>query len=328
MNNLRLVEYAVALEGHRSFARAAQAMRVTQPTFSRGIAALEADLGVRLFDRSTRRVEPTPEGIVFLQRAAAVLAEVVRLRHALDDHQSLRFGQLTIGVGPYPLDISVLETVARLASRHPSLHIKILEGKWREFGPRLLTREVELAVMEASIVRLDPRFHVEMLPSHVGGYFCRAGHPLSDRRGLSLNELFQYPFVGIAIAERAMQQFDQGLPPGILTDPATGDLTPRITVTSVEAIRQIVKRTDGIGLCALTQVAEDVHKGTVVVLDVEVEPLRTGYGIGWLRERTLSPAAQLFVRMIKQVEAEVCTAPPPPAASRASPGRRRARGRR
>ena len=50
--NIRLLEYVVALDEHRSFRRAAEAMRVTQPAFSRGVAALEASLGARLFDRS------------------------------------------------------------------------------------------------------------------------------------------------------------------------------------------------------------------------------------------------------------------------------------
>ena len=74
MKDLRLLEFAVALDRQRSFGRAAESMRVTQPRFSRGIAALEADLGVRLFDRSTRHVRPTPAGTVFLERATALLA--------------------------------------------------------------------------------------------------------------------------------------------------------------------------------------------------------------------------------------------------------------
>ena len=64
MNNLRLLEYALALDKHRSFHRAAQAVRVTQPTFSRGIAAFEATLGARLFDRSNRHVESMPGGVL------------------------------------------------------------------------------------------------------------------------------------------------------------------------------------------------------------------------------------------------------------------------
>jgi DNA-binding transcriptional LysR family regulator len=123
MNNLRQIALAVALDRHWSFAAAAEAMHVSQPAFSRGIAALESDLGVRLFDRSTRHVQTTPAGVVFLRRAVALLAGAGRLRQALNDYEGLQSGKLSIGVGPYPLEISVLESVARLASRHPSLTI-------------------------------------------------------------------------------------------------------------------------------------------------------------------------------------------------------------
>lgn len=296
-----MVEYAVALDRYRSFARAAAAVHVTQPTFSRGVAALERDLGVRLFDRSTRSVEPTPEGVVFLSGAAGLLEDAKRLRHALVDYRGLNSGQLVVGVGPYPLGISVIEAVARMVRSHPGLHIRLMEGEWREFGARLLSREVEVAVMETSIVTMDPRFEVEPLPAHAGCFFTRHGHPLADRARLALAEVLQYPFVATAIGGRILQQFRPGVA-SLHVDPPTGDLMPHIAITSVEAMREIVARTDGVGICIRAQISEGLRRKRFVVLDVDFPAPRTGYGVAWLRDRTLSPAAKEFVATIRAVE--------------------------
>lgn len=325
MKNLRLIEYAVALERHRSFARAAATMRVTQPTFSRGVAALEKDLGVRLFDRSTRAVEPTPEGALFLSRASGLLEEASRLREALADYQSLKTGQLVIGVGPYPLGISVLESVARLARSHPQLHIRLIEGEWREFGARLLRREVDVAVMETSIVAIDPRFQVEVLPVHPGCFFTRAGHPLAGRKGLTLHQVLEYPLVATAIGGRVLQHFGSGAP-GLTVEPATGDLMPRISITSVEAMREIVRRTDGIGMCTPPQIAGELQRGRFAVIDTGFDVPSSGYGVTWLRDRSLSPAARAFIATIQSVEADIAEPAKPLAPSRklrSKPDRRR-----
>lgn len=304
MIDLRFLKFAVSLDQHRNFGRAALAMGTTQPSFSRGIAALEATLGTRLFDRTNRRVEPTPVGTVFLARARLLLADEAALREALDEFKGVRSGRVRIGAGPYPLDLSVSECVARLAARYPHLQIELLEGQWRDFAPRLLSGEVDVAVMESSIVAADSRFQVELLPAQQGLFFCRSGHPLAKRRGVTLAEILGFPLVGVRLPLRV-------LPPaaarsrGLAMDPTTGDMLPRITTTSVAASRAIVKRTDGIGLGVRVQLAEDVRQGHLVILDFKDARLKTNYGITYLRDRSLSPAAEAFVAMLKEVEAEI-----------------------
>ncbi len=302
--NLRLIEYAVALDRHRSFARAAQAMRVTQPTFSRGIAALERNFNAQLFVRSSRRVEPTPEGAVFLSHAERLLADAAHLHDALGNFQGLRSGRVVVGVGPYPLDLSVIECVVRLAADHPLLQIELVEGQWREFGPKLLSGAVEVAVVEASILSEDPRFDVEMLPIHNGCFYCRREHPLASRSGVSLADILEYPIVGLRLPARG---FSAGkLAPKRLTlDPITGDFVPHIVTTSIATAREIVKRTDGIGIAAPIQLAEDVRGGSIAVLAADTSTLRSGYGIARLRDKVLSPGARTFIDTLKKVESEL-----------------------
>ncbi len=245
---------------------------------------------------------PTQAGAALLSRARSLLADAAALRDAVDDHKGLRSGHLRVGVGPYPLDLSVGETVARIAARHPLLQIELIEGGWRDFGPKLLAGEVEVAVMESSIVAADPRYQVEALPTHQGCLYCRQGHPLAGRRGLTLAQILAYPLVGVRIPATKLTAASAGAH-GLLPDPVTGDLMPRVTTTSFAASRAIIRRTDGIGMAVSVQIADDVRRGELAILDFAATTLKTEYGITYLRGRSLPPAVREFIDTLKEVEA-------------------------
>src|SRR3954469_11134629 len=74
--NLQQLEYIVAVDTHRHFAKAAEKTFVTQPTLSMMIQKLEGELGIRIFDRSKQPVVPTKEGQEVIGRAKQILADV------------------------------------------------------------------------------------------------------------------------------------------------------------------------------------------------------------------------------------------------------------
>ncbi len=125
--NLQQLEYVIAVDTHRHFARAAEKVFVTQPTLSMMIRKLEDELGVRIFDRSRQPVEPTPEGRNIIIRARQILADVGALR---DMTQELRFevsGELRLAViptlAPYLLPLFLKSFV----EKYPSLKTTIRE---------------------------------------------------------------------------------------------------------------------------------------------------------------------------------------------------------
>lgn len=303
MNRLRLLEFAIALDHHRNFARAAQAMHVTQPSFSRAIAMLESRLGARLFDRNNREVRPTAAGATLLQRARRLLADHAAIGDALDAQRTLRSGSVAIVAGPYPLEISVAEAVIRLCSRHPQLHVEVIEGDWRRLGSLMLSRGIELGLFDISLVASDHRFVAEPLPAHPGHFFCRAQHPLAGRSRLPLRELLSYPFVGIRGPYEVLADAAR-IDAGLKIDETLGDIVPRVSTTSMATARKVVRHTDGFGLATLAQLEDDLQLGRLVTLDVDWPGTATGYGLITPRGRTLSPAAAALAGLIREVEAE------------------------
>jgi DNA-binding transcriptional LysR family regulator len=124
MNDLRLIRYAAALGQHRNFARAAEALNLTQPSLSRGIAQLERSLGLRLFDRTRKGVFPTAFGRVLLERGEAVLRSEAALRRDLQLLGGLEAGSLAVSAGPLPSEISVATAIARVLRAHPHLVVE------------------------------------------------------------------------------------------------------------------------------------------------------------------------------------------------------------
>lgn len=303
MNQLRLLEFAVALDHHRNFARAAQAMHVTQPSFSRAIASLESRLKVRLFDRSNREVQPTAAGRTLLARARRLLADHAAIGDALDAQRTLRSGSVTIATGPYALEISVIEAVVRLTRKHPRLQVEVIEGDWQRLGALMLARGIELAVFDTRLIATDHRLRVEALPAHRGHFYCRAGHPLAGRTGLQLQQVLAYPFVGNRGPYQPLADA-AGAGAGLQIDAATGDIRPMISTTSAAAARAIVRRTDGVGLATLPQLQDELKRQGLSILDVEWSGMYSAYGLVSLREHVLSPAAEALAAMIREVEAE------------------------
>src|ERR687885_2098680 len=94
---LRQLRYLVALAEERSFTRAASKVLVAQPALSQQIAKLEAELGVPLVDRTTRRVGMTEAGERLVEHARRVLKEVDVAQEELADLAGVRGGRPTIG---------------------------------------------------------------------------------------------------------------------------------------------------------------------------------------------------------------------------------------
>src|SRR5512139_343573 len=145
------------LAKHRNFARAAEALHVTQPALSRSIAGLEAALGEKLFNRTRQGVEPTAFGELLLSRGRALLDGATELEREFTLMRGLDIGEVRVGAGAYPAELSVGRAVGQLMNRHPTLRVDLTTTDLRAIVDGVLTRRLDLAVVELSLVDHDPR---------------------------------------------------------------------------------------------------------------------------------------------------------------------------
>jgi DNA-binding transcriptional LysR family regulator len=126
MDRLQTLEMFVAVADRGGFAAAARALRVSPPAVTRGIAELEARLGVVMFHRSTRAVTLTDEGAGFLDKARRIIIELGDAERALSGTQSEPRGQLYVTAPVAFGRLHVLPVVTELLDRHVDLKIRMM----------------------------------------------------------------------------------------------------------------------------------------------------------------------------------------------------------
>ena len=119
--DIKLLRQMLSLAKHRNFARAAESLHISQPALSRSISNLEETLGVQLFDRTSGGVVPTAYGRLILERGREIVAKESELRREIRLMQGIEIGELAIGAGPFPFEISVGPAVSRLIATFPKL---------------------------------------------------------------------------------------------------------------------------------------------------------------------------------------------------------------
>ena len=122
------LRHLIALADAASFTRAADAVFLTQPAFSRSIRALEDELGQPLFDRVGKRTELTPFGREITQRARQIVFDADELSSSSLSMSAGRAGALRVGMGSGPGAMLMTALGREMTTRHPSVRLMIARG--------------------------------------------------------------------------------------------------------------------------------------------------------------------------------------------------------
>ncbi|MET7683296.1 LysR family transcriptional regulator [Streptomyces sp. NPDC005423] len=186
--DLRLLRYFVALADQRTFARAADALKVTHPSLSRQIVRLEQQLGVRLLDRTPHGSRLTPAGEVLLPRAKALLrtaARTIALTRAAAEPV-----RITVG---YTTGIIVTPAVRELRRRHPDAEVHTVHLGWGDVRPALLDHRVDAVVTRLPLH--TARLHVTVLYEEPRVLVVASDHRLAGRESACLADFADEPLI-------------------------------------------------------------------------------------------------------------------------------------
>lgn len=281
MNDLRQLRHFVALAEYGHFARAAEAINLSQPALSRSIQALEASLGCSLLDRGPRQISLTAHGRLVLEHARRLLDGSRALHSAVTQLDNLDSGELRLGAGPYPAARLVPRALGRFASQHPGVRVQLCLENWHSLRQRLLDDAVELFVADSRELEGDPLLDILPLRRHAGTLFCRPGHPLLQRQTVQLAELSGYALAGTQLPEEVEQSLStlagRNKPLGIECD-------------NFMVLKAVVAESDVVSMAPWDVVAEDVLAGRLAVLNTPGGT--SAYGLVSHAARSLSPAAR------------------------------------
>ena len=126
--NIRQLHYFLQVAEQKSFTRAAAVLHVAQPALSRSVRALEADLGVALFERSERGVALTDAGHLLKRRAADLLAEFAHVRDEVGARARELGGEFMFGMPPSMQHLATLPLLRAFRREHPGVLLRFTEG--------------------------------------------------------------------------------------------------------------------------------------------------------------------------------------------------------
>lgn len=144
---LQQLEYIVAVYRTRHFVKAAEACGVTQPTLSAMIQKLEAELDVKLFERSSQQVVPTPIGKVVVEQAWKVLNRARKLKDIVAEEKKSLTGTFRLGILPTIAPYLLPRFFPRLMRENSSLEIRVVEMKTADIRRAIDRGEIDAAVM-------------------------------------------------------------------------------------------------------------------------------------------------------------------------------------
>lgn len=279
----------------RSFSRAADAVLLTQPTVSGHIKALEAELGLRLFDRAGRTVTPTRAGEILYGYARRILALREEAQQAINEHKGGLKGHLTLGGSSIPGAYVLPPLVAAFKRGHPDVTISLHIAGSRDIVRSVIEGTCEVGMVGARFE--EGRVHYEPFAQDELVLAVPVAHPWAGRGTVRLAELAGQPVIMRERGSGTRKVMEEALA-GHDVDPSA--LRVVLEVTGNEAVRQAVKAGAGISVISRRAIEGEIRHKTVAALRFHGVKLVRDFFLVTHKSRSRSPLGKAFLSFLEQ----------------------------
>jgi DNA-binding transcriptional LysR family regulator len=295
--SVRRLGHVVALAEERSFARAAERVHLSQPALSRSIQAIEDELGLRLFDRAVRGVAVTEAGKMIVERARRVLFEANCLSRDVELLKAHEAGELRMALGPYPTVVLMPDLLVEFTRRHPGVEMKVCVNQDVRMVDMLLAEEVDFLVTDRRILPENPALAIKPFKRHEGGWFARAGHPLTGKGKVPVKGLRDYPLVSVPLPPFMRTAVHRLLK--IRSHEKIGLL---LECNDVQVLKSFVEQTDALLFATAASVRRELASKTLAPVPVDGSPsMGLELALVVLADRTVSPAGEVALALAEEL---------------------------
>ncbi|MBD1551823.1 LysR family transcriptional regulator [Pseudomonas typographi] len=291
---LRHFRYFVAVAEQLHFGRAAHQLGISQPPLSQQIQALEAQLGVRLFNRNNRRVELSEAGRLFLEEARQVLAQVTKAGDVARRAQAGELGELKVGfTSSAPFSSTIPQAIHHFRQAFPAVQLTLLEMSSHDVVDRLAAGDVDVGLTRP--VPLPASVEMAELFREPLVAVLSAGHPLAEgsEAGIALAALADEPFVFFP------RNYGSSVYAQLLQLARNAGFSPRFSQEASEPMTIIGLVSAGLGVSVLPASYHWMRIGGVVYRPLLDDGAQTAI---WLVQRKGEPPAMVeaFARLLMQ----------------------------
>ncbi len=288
-NRLQQLRGFCAVVEAKGVSKAAAKLRLTQPTVSLQVQALERELHTRLFDRKGPRIELTPEGALLYELARPLLQGLVEIDGDFEARRNkVEQGRLAIAAGESTIQYVLPTTVQKFARVHPGITMALNNVTGMDGLQQLRERRVDFCIGPLLDIPADLEFEPVVAFDPV--LITTSNHPLSKLPKVTLRQISKYPLI---------------LPPRHLSTWRQVELVflqhqipyeVRMEMGGWEVIKRYVEL--GLGISIVINVCLTGREKLEVIPVKRYFPQRI-YGIVKLKGRPLSPQARNFIEMLR-----------------------------
>lgn len=286
---LRQLQFFIAVAERGTVSGAAQGLSISQSSVTEAIKELEADLGVKLFERRSRGLELTHQGHQFQRHATRILAGVSDARRAFHDDAPKPGARLHLGVTSLVAGYVLSDLLARFRRAYPAVEVSAIEDNGDYLEHLLVGGELDVAVMVLSTLRDRMALEAEVLDVSPYRLWLPLGHPLTQETAVEIAAVAREPLVMLTIDE--IEENTGKVLAALGARPHVAFRT-----RSVEAVRSLVATGAGVAL-----LPELVYRPWSLEGDrIERRPVSgplpaVEVGMVWRRGSGLAPAARDFI---------------------------------
>jgi DNA-binding transcriptional LysR family regulator len=276
-----------------SFTKAARELFLTQSAVSQQIRALEDEVGVRLIDRSGKRIRLTGEGealLTYTERLFDLHEEIETLFGSL---RTLQKGKIAVGatavIGTYFMP-AVINAYHR---QYPGIEMDLRMGNSEQILRMILDREVDLGI--AGMVKNQTTLKSVFIHREELLFVCSPRNPLAARKTVSLSDLDRIPFIWrekgtqtLALVQRWFQEN------------AADDFPHQtLSLANMEAAKRIVEEGYGVTIIPATAARREIEAGLLKRLNVREFTVTVDYGLFYREGRIFSRVAESFLETLR-----------------------------
>jgi len=270
----------------RSFSRAAQQVGRTQPAVSMAVRRLEAELGETLLDRVGKDVHLTDAGSLVLEFARRFENLRQEMLTAIGERRDHASGRLTIGANE-STTLYLLPHLVRYRHRYPRVLVQVRRSLSSRIPAELAAGDLELGVI--SYAPQDDRLDARVIYSDHLAFIVSPQHRLAKRKSVSISDLGMETFIAHNVVSPYRDVVEQAF--ARLRVPLHRD----VEMPTVETIRKLVQKNEGVAFLPRMCVDEEIAQGTLKEVRVKELQVERKIHLVYPSHRTLSHAAKAFL---------------------------------
>lgn len=274
----------------KSFSRAAEKLSRTQPAISLAVQRLEQEIGEKLIDRSGKELLLTDAGRIAFDFSRRFEHLIEEMNTALAEMRDNSAGVLIVGANE-STSLYVLQHIVRYRRLYPKVKVRVRRSLSSKIPSQLIDGELELGVI--SFDPQDERLKSQVISTDHLAFVVSPEHRLARRSSVSITELGMETFIAHNVLspyrEVVLREFQRHRVP----------LNMDVEMPTVETIRQMVQRNEGVAFLPKMCVDAEIERGLLREVQVEELSVERKVHLVYPARRALSHAARAFLEVVK-----------------------------